>query len=133
MDGAFVEFRHVHAAYKEPKGIGALLGKAQPPSIALGDISFSLKRGEHVTVFGLSGAGKSTLLALLSGTLLPDSGSVLIDGKPATLHPNAAHGFVSLEHDEPKGSTVYEALHAFGTTHDIGSLPSKIGEIAQLT
>lgn len=48
---------------------------------ALSDISFQVQRGEFIAVVGPSGCGKSTLLSLISGLLLPESGSILLDGK----------------------------------------------------
>ncbi|MBN1594227.1 MAG: ABC transporter ATP-binding protein [Candidatus Coatesbacteria bacterium] len=52
---------------------------------ALKDIDISIGRGETVGIIGDNGSGKSTLLKLLSGILLPDSGSVQSEGKMATL------------------------------------------------
>ncbi len=49
---------------------------------ALKQLSFSLKKGEFVSVVGPSGCGKSTLLSIVSGLISPDSGTVLINGKP---------------------------------------------------
>lgn len=46
---------------------------------ALDDISFSVDRGEFVTVVGPSGCGKSTLLRIASGLLEPTSGTVTVD------------------------------------------------------
>ena len=46
---------------------------------ALQDISFTVDKGEFVTVVGPSGCGKSTLLKIASGLLEPSSGSVRAD------------------------------------------------------
>jgi len=46
---------------------------------ALDDISFTVDRGEFVTVVGPSGCGKSTLLRIASGLLQHTSGSVEVD------------------------------------------------------
>lgn len=46
---------------------------------ALREITFSLNKGEFVTVVGPSGCGKSTLLKIASGLLEPTAGSVGID------------------------------------------------------
>lgn len=50
----------------------------QPP--ALDGISFAIHRGEIFGVIGESGAGKTTLLELINGLVVPDSGTVTVDG-----------------------------------------------------
>ncbi len=58
----------------------------------LRDVSISLQAGRIHALLGENGAGKSTLINLLSGTLVPDKGTVLIDGTPiSALTPGAAH------------------------------------------
>jgi putative ABC transport system ATP-binding protein len=47
---------------------------------ALRGVSFDVKQGEFLTIFGPSGSGKSTLLHLLGGLDRPDEGDILIDG-----------------------------------------------------
>ena len=46
---------------------------------AVDDVSFSVKKGEMVSIIGHSGSGKTTLLSLIGGLTKPDSGEVLID------------------------------------------------------
>ena len=46
---------------------------------ALQEITFSIDRGEFITVVGPSGCGKSTLLRIASGLLEPTAGSVEVD------------------------------------------------------
>ena len=52
---------------------------------ALKDVSFEIRKGETVGIIGRNGSGKSTLLQLLSGTLAPSEGHILIDGRVAAL------------------------------------------------
>jgi putative ABC transport system ATP-binding protein len=54
------------------------VGKIDVP--ALRGISFSVQKGEFVSVVGPSGSGKSTLFYLLGGLTRADSGRVVIDG-----------------------------------------------------
>ena len=67
---AFIEARELRKTYR--------VGKVDVP--ALRGISFSVQKGEFVTVVGPSGSGKSTLFYLLGGLTRADSGSVTIDG-----------------------------------------------------
>lgn len=48
--------------------------------VAMSDITLELRQGDFVTVIGSNGAGKSTLMNIISGVLIPDSGSVSING-----------------------------------------------------
>src|SRR5246500_1886661 len=54
------------------------VGKIDVP--ALRGISFSVQKGEFVSVVGPSGSGKSTLFYLLGGLTRADGGRVVIDG-----------------------------------------------------
>src|SRR5437763_13692742 len=54
------------------------VGKVEVP--ALRGISFSVQKGEFVSIVGPSGSGKSTLFYLLGGLTRADSGHVIIDG-----------------------------------------------------
>ena len=48
----------------------------------LEDFSFSVERGEFVSIIGQSGCGKSTLFRLLTGLETPQKGEIRINGKP---------------------------------------------------
>jgi ABC-type polysaccharide/polyol phosphate transport system ATPase subunit len=52
---------------------------------ALRDISFSVERGETVSLVGPNGCGKSTLLQVISGILQPTTGRVVTKGRVAAL------------------------------------------------
>ena len=52
---------------------------------ALKDISFEITRGEAVGLVGGNGSGKSTLLKTIAGVLLPDRGTVDVNGGVAPL------------------------------------------------
>ncbi len=47
----------------------------------LDSLSFEIKKGEFITIFGRSGSGKSTLLHILGGLLKPDEGKIIFETK----------------------------------------------------
>jgi ABC-type multidrug transport system fused ATPase/permease subunit len=61
-----IEFSHVTFAYDS--------------TVALNDVSFSVRAGETVAVVGPSGSGKTTLVSLIPRFYAPTSGRILIDG-----------------------------------------------------
>jgi ABC-type multidrug transport system ATPase subunit len=132
MDGVFVEFLHVSASYKEPSGIGALFGKVAPPTPVLNNISFTLHAGTHVAVFGAGASGKTTLMKLVSGAMIPDSGSVTIHDEDPNMDSGDAAVYISPHSEEARHETVYELLHGYGSTHKVENLPARIAEIAHL-
>lgn len=63
--------------------------KQHGSSVALSEISFSIRKGEFFSILGPSGCGKTTLLRLLAGFDRPDSGQIFLDGIDIThLPPN---------------------------------------------
>ncbi|MFM1986130.1 MAG: hypothetical protein RIS18_347, partial [Actinomycetota bacterium] len=52
---------------------------------ALRNINFEVKAGEAVGLMGANGQGKSTLLRIIAGVLIPDEGSVKVNGGVAPL------------------------------------------------
>lgn len=45
------------------------------------DVSFEIRRGEHIAICGPSGCGKTTLIKVMMGLLAPSEGQVLVDGR----------------------------------------------------
>jgi iron complex transport system ATP-binding protein len=45
------------------------------------DVSFAIDEAQIVAIIGPNGSGKTTLLKIINGTLFPDAGQMLIDGK----------------------------------------------------
>lgn len=67
------------------------LNKAFPPQQLFSDVSFEIKRGEHVAIIGDNGTGKTTLLKILNGLVDADHGSF-------TLGTNVHIGYYDQEH-----------------------------------
>ena len=47
---------------------------------AIDDVSFSIEKGDYVTIIGHNGSGKSTLAKLIAGLLPVKEGEIIIDG-----------------------------------------------------
>ena len=62
------------------------ISKHVPGVKALSDVRFDVRPGEVHALLGENGAGKSTLIKILSGVHKPDSGSILLDGKPVSFN-----------------------------------------------
>jgi NitT/TauT family transport system ATP-binding protein len=62
-------------------------------TVALSDVSMTIGKSEFACILGPSGCGKSTILNLVAGFEQPNSGAVLIDGRPIAA-PDRSRGMV---------------------------------------
>jgi len=95
------------------------LSRVISPSASVSDISLRLQRGDVLGLLGLNGAGKTTTLNLLSGVLVPDEGSVTINGYAMREHPLQARAHLGFLPDQPP---LYDDLRV----HEFLSLAGKI-------
>lgn len=59
--------------------------RASEEVVAVDHVSFTVDPGEAFGIIGRNGAGKSTLLRCIAGTLRPNSGKVVVNGRTSTL------------------------------------------------
>jgi len=67
--------------------VASRIGKAYKGRPVLRDISLSVNRGEAVGLLGPNGAGKTTCFYIITGLILPDHGSITLDGMEVTSLP----------------------------------------------
>ncbi len=107
-----VEGRQVQIAYLDSEGKWF---------VAVGDVSFSVKRGEKFILLGPSGCGKTTLMKAIAGFLPISNGQLLVSGKPVG-KPGPDRAVVFQEFDQlfpwrtVKGNLMYALKVAKGLT-----------------
>ena len=108
----------------EVKGLSFGYQKGQQ---TLRDVSFSIGKGEMVSIVGRNGAGKSTLSKLICGFETPDAGEIFLNGKPLAeenIRRRARHiGYVMQNPNQMISKTmIYEevalGLQRFGLTEE---------------
>jgi rhamnose transport system ATP-binding protein len=77
--------REPKAPVLEMRGISKRFDATQ----ALDDVALTLYPGEIHALLGENGAGKSTLIKIMTGIHQPDTGEILLDGKPIQLRSSA--------------------------------------------
>jgi len=75
--------------------------------LAVDQLSFGVQRGEVVGFLGPNGAGKTTKMRMITGTLQPDEGAVLLDGVNVTDEPMTAKRRIGYL---PEANPLYDEL-----------------------
>lgn len=93
---------------------------APAPRPVLRHLNLQIEKGSFVAVLGHNGSGKSTLAKLSNGILFPQSGQVIVDGKPLTQDEDVVYnarrkvGMVFQNPDNQIVSSIVEEDVAFG-------------------
>ncbi|MFQ5768145.1 MAG: ATP-binding cassette domain-containing protein [Acidobacteriota bacterium] len=95
------------------------LRKLYDRNVAVDKISFTARPGEIFGLLGPNGAGKTTTISIISGLLLPSSGSVMVNGRP--ISPTAAAVKAQLG-VVPQETALYQDLNARENLRFWGSL-----------
>ncbi len=86
---------------------------------AVNDVSLTVRSGDTFGFLGPNGAGKTTTIRLLTGVLMPDAGTVHINGIDIHRHPLDAKMQMGVI---PESSTVYGDLSAEQNLHLSGKM-----------
>jgi ABC-type sugar transport system ATPase subunit len=113
-DGTDVPWLTIRGVTKSYGGVRALRG-----------VDLDLVSNHVYGIIGPNGAGKSTLMKVLAGSVVPDGGTIVIDGEPVSMHrPSVAlgHGLVLM----PQEMTL---VPEFTVTENItlGAEPTRAG------
>ena len=85
------------------------ISKSYGARLALDNVSLAVRPGEIAALLGPNGAGKTTTLSILATLLKPDSGHVLINGKPRKSDPTGLGRMLGLV---PQSLALYPTLSA---------------------
>lgn len=91
MGDNVIRFNHVTKTYRlydsDKKRFLAIFYKKvkHKEKKAVNDVSFSIKRGESVALFGKNGAGKSTILKMITGVAFQTEGEIEVNGRVSAL------------------------------------------------
>ncbi len=91
MSENVIEFKKVNKIYKlyknDKRRLLGIFFKNIPykEKKAVNNVSFNIKRGEAVAIFGKNGAGKSTILKMITGVTFPTSGEINVKGRVSAL------------------------------------------------
>jgi ABC-type glutathione transport system ATPase component len=110
--------------------------------VAVSDVGFTVDRGRSLGVVGESGSGKSTVARILAGLVRPDSGQVLVAGRPRTrvergraarLHRAKEiqmvfqDPYASLDRRLSVEAALRDVLVRHGDPGDVGTLMDRVG------
>lgn len=91
---------------------------------AVNKISFEVRPGEIFGFLGANGAGKTTALKMLTGLLLPSSGTALVAGYDVAIYPEEVKrtiGYMSQRFSLYEDLTVRENIRFFGGIYGLGT------------
>ena len=115
------------------KGITKTFGSV----VANKNVDLTVYRGEILAILGENGCGKTTLMNMISGIYHPDSGSIFVNGKEATIHsPKDAFSYkIGMVHQHFKLVDIFTAaenivLGIDDESYNIKDVNIRVGEIA---
>jgi ABC-2 type transport system ATP-binding protein len=99
------------------------------PRLAVRDVSFSVAEGEVVGLLGPNGSGKSTIFRILTGYLVPTSGSAAVAGRDATTESLALRHQVGYV---PEDAPLYDHMRVNEHLQFMANLKGLFGRSATL-
>lgn len=81
--------------------------------IALSNVNLTLERGRIVGLLGPNGSGKTTLIKLMNGLLVPNAGSLLIDGNKPGIESKKIVSYLPEKTYLPEWMRVSDAIEFF--------------------
>ena len=114
------------------------ISKSYGAQLAVNKISFEVQTGEIVGFIGPNGAGKSTTMKMITGTISPDTGSIMVNGLSTLEHQREIRGMIGyLPENNPLYQEMYirEYLQYVAGLYKIRGKPARdrISEVIEMT
>jgi len=110
--------------------------KHRKPTRALVDVSFFLKPGEILGVLGPNGAGKTTLLKIIATLILPDKGSVIVNGYRLGIDDDKIKSFIGMVSSQERSFywrlSGRQNIEFFASMYGLKNTKDKIEELFKL-
>jgi len=74
-----IEVRNLYKSFKADTGKKGLFGAIKEPFFGVNDMSFTLNKGQVLSILGPNGCGKTTTLRMIAGMLEPSSGTAIVN------------------------------------------------------
>jgi spermidine/putrescine transport system ATP-binding protein len=110
------------------------------PTVAVDDLSLSVKRGEFFSLLGPSGCGKTTTLRMIAGFEQPTEGSVYLEGDPVDDVPpyernvnTVFQSYALFEHLDVQGNIAFGLKRRGVAADEIRTRVAEALELVQLT
>ncbi|MEL6677916.1 MAG: LPS export ABC transporter ATP-binding protein [Pseudomonadota bacterium] len=100
------------------------LGKSYKNRPVLRDISLELRRGEVIGLLGPNGAGKTTCFYSVTGLVLPDAGTISVDGQDVTTLPMYRRAKMGVGY-LPQEASIFRGLTVEGNIRAVLELSEK--------
>ncbi|MCJ7740428.1 ABC transporter ATP-binding protein [Candidatus Microgenomates bacterium] len=116
----------------EVRNLTKKFGPANAKSVAVDNISFSIKEGEIVGFLGPNGAGKTTTIQMLLGLVIPTSGTIDIFHKSLFQHREeilSEMNFSSTYTHLPWRLSVFENLYVVALLYSVKNARDKVAEV----
>ena len=90
------------------QNINLTLGKSTKlERLILQNLNLIIQTGEFVVIIGSNGTGKSTMFNIISGSITPDSGNILLDNNDITkMHQHQRSSMISKVMQDHKAGTM---------------------------
>ena len=97
-----VSFRKVSVSYRAVKGEAKHIFR---------NLNLEIRKGEKIALIGSNGAGKSTMMKLMMGLIRPESGQVLLNGRPTAELPKEELGrTISMVYQNPEEMFIKDSI-----------------------